>query len=176
MRKKGRGQGRVVRSRAQELAAKASLMWQQEWPEGIPKAKTKGVPGMGLTFQRKVGRLLRAGWPESEFGLWEGMWIKADGKWSQPDFVLWGRDRVWVIEAKLTQKDVDAIFQLVRYRRLVKRIQGKVGDSRPVCGVQVTGLIRRDWRGEGKVTLRGAKVALEEIPAEGGLGLWGVVV
>lgn len=81
-----------------------------------------------------------------------------------------------MIEAKLTQKDVDAMFQLERYRRLVKRVQGKVGDSRPVCGVQVTGLIRKDWKGEGRVTLRGAKVALEEVPAEGGLGLWGVVV
>jgi len=154
------------------------MKWQRVRPKGIPKPKVKGMPGRGLTYERKVGKVLAAGWKEPDFVLWKGWWIWDGLRWHQPDFVLWGRGGVWVFECKLTQKDEDAVEQLGRYGRLVEKIAQAsellptLGHLvRPVRRVQVTRIVRKAWF----QTLRGRDVALEDFPVRG-FGLWSLVL
>ena len=103
--------------------------------DGKPK-KLKGMPAKGKAYEKKVGlhlkQLVEDGLPGE---LWIGPWFcfeDTNGKgMAQPDALLFRKDRVLIIEAKLKQSPA-AIPQLLLYGTLAEALL-----EVPWVGVQV---------------------------------------
>jgi hypothetical protein len=111
--------------------------------------RKRGSKAQGLTYQKKIARVLKRDMPEE---LVADQWIRfqdANGHgYAQPDFYSVFEDRVVLFEAKLTQNDSAKDQCLKLYAPLLTYIYG-----RPVVSCQVFRNIRyrpagliTDWR------------------------------
>lgn len=92
-------------------------------PEAPPASRGEtGTRGRGLTYQRKVQRVLEAAFPVDAALLRVGHWLWTGAYWLQPDFViepLAGQPfagQLLLLECKLTYTP-SAWVQLERYRQ-----------------------------------------------------------
>jgi hypothetical protein len=97
-------------------------------PTYIPKApRPAGRKGLGLTYERRIGKVLRAWWPE----LQSGTWFEWPGGCCQVDHFVVLSSVVLLFECKL--KETDAAWpQIEKYRKVLESYFG-----RPVVGIQV---------------------------------------
>jgi hypothetical protein len=85
-------------------------------------APTKGSCARGLTYERKVGRALKAYCTQEEWKLWDHQWfVYKNGdeiKYFQPDFIVERKNDAVLIEVKLTF--VDTTIQVNKYLEYLK--------------------------------------------------------
>jgi hypothetical protein len=113
------------------------MFWQLEGVREAPapawagKGALKGTRARGLTFERKVGKILTNIWPQTRAGVWLRFKDWAGEAWAQPDFYVPLEDRVLIFECKLTECR-QAWVQLDKYKGLLEEMLGL-----PACRVMV---------------------------------------
>lgn len=75
-------------------------------PKFIPRAIVSGVKGRGLTYEKKVGRVLRGYWPHVRSGIWFAFIDKNGPGVCQVDHFVVLPDQVLLVECKLSESDV----------------------------------------------------------------------
>lgn len=129
------------------------LAWRLgERPPGLPVNRPRGSKRDGLGFERAVGEALPSG------GIGGAWWAFRDSNGNgvcQTDWLLEGKRSVLVIECKLGQH-WEAWRQIEKlYSPVVGRALGK-----PVFGVQVCKILRRDFRSPGEVLVHDLEGAI----------------
>lgn len=75
-------------------------------PKFIPRAIVSGVKGRGLTYEKKVGRVLRTYWDNVKSGVWFAFVDRNGPGVCQVDHFVVLPDQVLLVECKLSESDV----------------------------------------------------------------------
>ena len=101
-----------------------AFSWHEDGPFGsVPQTGTRAA---GLTYERKVGKLLAHEAVNHGLTMRDHEWMKVtfdDGQspmWYQPDFVLEAPAGLLIVEAKLTFVE-QAFAQLGRYKKVLEQ-------------------------------------------------------
>lgn len=107
-----------------------------EKPAWIGKAPTTGAKGRGLAYERKVKKLLLEQFEDS-FDVLLGPWMRwgnlSHWEYRQFDALLVGGRRVYVVEIKLSHKEVALTKLIETYLPLAKKLYPK----RKIIPVQI---------------------------------------
>ena len=113
-------------------------------PSWVGKLPTTGAKGRGLTYERKIKKLLLEQFEDS-FEVLLGSWVRSGNlsywEYRQFDALLVGKKRVYLIEIKLSHKS-EALTKLLEvYLPLVQKLYRK----RKVIPVQICKSVPRQF-------------------------------
>lgn len=75
-------------------------------PKYIPRVIVGGVKRQGLTYEKKIGRVLRGYWPHAQSGVWFAFVDRNGPGVCQVDHFVVLPEQVLLVECKLTENDM----------------------------------------------------------------------